>query len=425
MEIKTFLNLPIHQMVGNKKHEGNKFGIELELEGRGVGMADVATKGWTRHHDGSLRGESIEYTTSGPKTFDESKGLVEDLFSKFKKNGVKFNDSIRTSTHVHLNFSDKKVKQAVNFFAVFTLVEEVLQYYSGEDRKGNLFCISAREAEGIVGVLADAIGRCDLSRFAGDRYKYAACNLSTLYKFGTIEVRTMRGATSAEQVNNWLSILNDMYVYSLKMQSPADLITNLSVMGDERLMRDIFSPANYRELMGAFPPVKTLHYSLMEGARLLQVFAYQHDEAFKAEVVVPEVKVGALPVVIEEGPHMGCHYAIYRPDGREWNVIPERRLGIRFWEDGTRVGDCVSISWSERLKRFIYTRTNGDIIPCRWKRHHAMPNEGPPPPALRISTNTLENRNIALLDELGEAEEQEEEDVEIEFDEDHNEGDDF
>jgi hypothetical protein len=224
METKTFLNYTTSAYVGVKEISGNKVGLELELEGRNVALHDVATKGWGRHADGSLRGESVEYATTGPKDIPEAKKLVTDLFTKFKQHGVVFNNSIRTSTHVHLNFADKPIKAVINFFCLFTMLEEALQFYSGEDRKGNLFCISTREAEGIVGVLANSLSRCDLSRFAGDRYKYAACNLSSLFKFGTVEIRTMKGATSAEQVNNWIDILNDMYEYSLKMKSPTDLI---------------------------------------------------------------------------------------------------------------------------------------------------------------------------------------------------------
>jgi hypothetical protein len=211
MKTEVFLNYTPAEVIGCRETKGKLFGIELELEGRNVGLQDIATKGWQRHQDGSLRGEAIEYTVAGAKSLEDCKKLVSDLFTKFQKNKVIFNDSVRTSTHVHLNFSDKPIKQIINFFSLFTLLEEILGHYSGEDRRGNLHCISTREAEGIVGVLASELARGQLGKFAGDRYKYAACNLSTLYKFGTAEVRTMRGATSAEQVNKWLNILNDMY----------------------------------------------------------------------------------------------------------------------------------------------------------------------------------------------------------------------
>lgn len=375
MEPKQFLNHTICQVIGVREVKGNKFGIELELEGRGVGLNDIATRGWGRHHDGSLRGESVEYATQGSADFDESQKRVTELFKKFKDNKVKFNDSIRTSTHVHLNFSDKRVKDMINFFALFTMLEEVLQYYSGEDRKGNLFCISTREAEGIMGVLFDGVAKGDLSRFAGDRYKYAACNLSSLYKFGTVEVRTMKGATSAEQVNTWLSILNDMYNYALtKMKSPVDLAVDLSHLGADGMLRKIFNPENYRELINYFPKIATLHYSLMEGIRIIQVFGYNFEADFIADVPVPKGD-GRLPKRIAFGPNRGGAYVVYRPDGMRW--VCEHANGNPFWEDGEACGDDPNLFWSEIRQRFIFRDRAGVEHECHWRVHHAIRDEGP------------------------------------------------
>src|SRR5690242_19109605 len=110
MKIEEFINTNVFIVCGTRETSGDKFGLELELEGRNVAMADVAVKGWGRHQDGSLRGESVEYTTIGAVTFENAKKLVTDLFKKFEENKVKIKDSIRTSTHVHLNFSDKPLK---------------------------------------------------------------------------------------------------------------------------------------------------------------------------------------------------------------------------------------------------------------------------------------------------------------------------
>lgn len=423
MEPKVFLNYNVSAICGVKETEGKMFGLELELEGRNVALPDVAARGWNRKQEGSLRGEGIEYVTVGAQSLDANKKNVSDLFKKFTENKVKVQDSIRTSTHVHLNFSDKPVKQVINFFALFTLLEEVLQFYSGEDRKGNLFCISSREAEGIVGILADAVSKCTLANFAGDRFKYAACNLSTLYKFGTVEVRTMKGATSAEQVNAWLDILNDMYEYSLRMVSPAQLVEDLSIKGAMGLMKTIFSPKNLDELLRTYPAVANLHYSLMEGARLIQVFAYEFDEAFKAVVEMPKAEkkqpkankkvggfgnlpAGALPGHILYGPHQGERYMIYRPDGQPWNCYP--RVGPHF-RDGEVLEDDRRISWCSRRGCFIYTDpVTGRVSICRWKKHPEIRDQGPP-----VADRLV---NIGFDDE--------DEDENVDFEEDM-EGDDF
>lgn len=409
MKPEVFLNQIVSMSCGVHETKGKKIGLELELEGRNVAMGDVATRGWQRKHDGSLRGEAIEYITAGAKEVEPAKKLVAELFGKFKENGVKFNDSIRTSTHVHLNFSDKPVKAVINFFALFTMLEEVLQYYSGEDRKGNLFCISTREAEGIVGVLADAVAKGDLSRFAGDRYKYAACNLSTLYKFGTAEIRTMKGATSAEQVNAWIDILNDMYEYSLNvMKSPADIVKDLSYLGAEGLMKKVFSPKSYKELMRYFPAPATLHYSLMEGARVIQVFAYEFEEAFNAVVEIKEMPKGDAKLPgLRPG---GRPYAVYNTMGRRWLCMKD---GPGVWKDGDRCRDDRRIQWSGALSRFIVVYPDGEVVPLLWSAHHEIPDE--------VAAGAVFEPRPMPPELMGHGGDEEDNDEDMEFDE----GDDF
>jgi hypothetical protein len=415
MKTEEFLNYNVSAVCGTREVKGDKFGVELELEGRNVALADVATRGWNRHQDGSLRGESVEYTTAGGKDHEETKKLVVELFDKFDKHKVKIKDSIRTSTHVHLNFSDRPFKQALNFFCLFTVLEEVLQYYSGEDRKGNVFCISSREAEGIIGILLDGVRKCSLMNFAGDRYKYSACNLSTLFKFGTIEVRTMKGAVSAEQINKWLDIINDLYEYACQtMKSPVELVTDLSVLGAERFMRKIFKPESYEELMKNFPAIQTLQYSLMEGARLIQLFAYEFEEDFNAVVEiakpVAEKKIKDKKLDHVEGVDAppGQGWSIYRPDGVRWGCFSIHGDAFRH---GDHLEDCPTIFWSELEGRFKFVKPNGDLVICRWAEHPIHGDEGPPAMRERIPRHIVERVEMEDADD----------DEDIEFDE----GDDF
>jgi hypothetical protein len=43
-----------------------------------------------------------------------------------------------------------------------------------------------------------------------------------------------------------------------------------------------------------------------------------------------------------------------------------------------RVRDDRRIQWSAGYNRFIVRYPNGMDIMCNWKRHHAIPDEGPP-----------------------------------------------
>lgn len=398
MKLEDFLNNEVHTICGGARRTvGNKFGLELELEGAGVWMNDVPTRGWTRHKEGSLRGDGVEYVFTSPKDLEASKKAVIELFQKFEQYQVKLHNSVRTSTHVHLNFSDKKVKAALNFYALFTVVEELLTYYSGEDRTGNLFCISSRDAEGLLRILKNDLSFPRLDSFMGDRYKYAACNLCTLFKFNTIEVRTMRGADTAEQVNDWLDILNDLYEYSLKMTSPAELPNLLSMWGAGPFLSRIFSEKNKAALLATFPKVRDLHDSLMEGARLIQLFAYEHDEAFKIDKVIDKAAVkagGKLPLAMPNGEAI----LVYRPDGVSWGCFNANRAA-RFWRDGDRCQDDARIVWDEAEGRFYMQYPEGKQY-LRWARHPELGNEGRPVPVRALPRN----RFVEFLEEMDEME---------------------
>lgn len=378
MKTELFLHHPTYLALGVPKVEGNLFGIELELEGKNVGLRDVATRGWGRHNEPSLRGESIEYHTTGGKPLAEAKSLVSTLFKKFKDNNVVFNNSIRTSTHVHLNFSDKQVKKFMNFFCLFTVFEELLSFYSGEDRHGNVFCLTTRESEGVLVDLQKSVETGSFNLFQQDFYKYGACNLSALCKFGTVEVRTMRGANSAEQVNNWLDILNDLYEYSLKMDSPVDVVRNLSYLGADGLLRAVFSAKNAGELLATLPKTKILHESLMEGVRLIQVFSYQFDEQFNAKIEPVKEEDMFLPMVKDNG----GSYHVYRPDGSIWSCLSHRYNGENgrelLWQDDERCRDDNRIAWSAVNQRFVYHRELGPPDLLNWVDHEVLGNEGPP-----------------------------------------------
>jgi len=364
MNVSQFLGHTVEMTTGKAGKRGNLFGLELELEGHNVKMDAVPTKGWHRAEDGSLRGESVEYVFSTPVKLDTAKALVTSLFQKFKENGVRLNNSYRTSTHVHLNFSDKTMKQVLNFMVLFTMLEEALETFSGEDRGGNLFCLSSRRAEGIMNVLYDAyVKRQDLAAFKGDAYKYAACNLCTLIKFGSIEVRTMRGANNPEMVNSWLDILNDLYERSLKAKSPIEFIENVSVLGIDGFLRDVFSAESLRTLQLALPAFNW-QGSVMSGARLCQMLCYEIGDDFN-KVVNPMAAIehNGNPLTHEGPLFYGEHdIRIFRPGAGGWYCEPMRG---KVFNHGMPITDAAHIIFDATVGRFMDQRGN-----YYWYKNH-------------------------------------------------------
>lgn len=307
----TFLNSTVRH--AGLLQQGNLFGVELEVEGHGVAMEGIPSRNWKRVEEGSLRGESIEYVFSNPCEYDEAVKRVNRLFETFKKNGVKIKNSYRTSTHVHLNFSDKTVKQVIMFFFLHTILEEVLEVYCGEHRKGNLFCMSTRDNEDLILSLDAAIFTYRNFRDFGEQIRYCAANLAALNKFGTIEIRTMRGADTAEQVNTWLDILNQLYEFSLKTeQTPVELIEQLSFKGARGFLEMIFNKHTVDELLKAWPAELMLHVSLLNGVRLLQLLAYKIEPLWTVAHAAPAL--AAKKKKVNNGPFEASPEILERQD---------------------------------------------------------------------------------------------------------------
>jgi hypothetical protein len=289
-EIASFLNAPINTLIffRNPPRDGELYGLELEVEGQNVQMGKKAVKGWTQVEEGSLRArpgnETTEYIFSAPCSREEAEARVTRLFNAFERSDVILRQSYRTSTHVHMNFGDRTVKNLALLFVLYTIIEEVLQVYCGESRRGNVFCLPNRDAEDIVNMFSNSLLKFNnLNDFKGN-IRYCGFNMASLFKFGTIEFRLMRGADNPQMVIDWLGILHEMYQYVIdhEGQSPAKLIEQLSFDGSDAWLRKIFSPDAYDKLMETWNiSGNDLHRSLYQGVRLVQLLSYGIEEAFQ------------------------------------------------------------------------------------------------------------------------------------------------
>lgn len=367
--IVAFLNGRIRDYTGVGNNDGKLFGLELELEGRGVALENVPSKNWRRVADGSLRGESIEYVFAQPCEFDEGVSRVKKLFSLLEKHKVGLKNSYRTSTHVHLNFADKTIKQLINFFLLHTVFEELFEHYCGEDRSGNLFCLSARANEEVIRFLDLAVFHNNsLREFNNDR-RYLAANICSINKFGSMEIRTMRGADNPDMVIDWMHILNQLYEYVLSKDAepPARIAENLSHMGIDRFMAQYFDSPSIDKLMASWPKAKDLGASFLEGVRLIQMFAYRLDEYWNREPVVSvakKTKVDPFGRDIPQDrifvPALGTISVPHRDNTENGQiVILSRRINAQF----ERADNC----WWE-----INNTTGRRIRPCRWTVYRGL-----------------------------------------------------
>lgn len=210
---------------------------------------------WDGHHDGSLRNYGVEFVSKGAQTYLEVKKALDQFASKTK--GVKFiENAVGTSVHVHCNVSNDTLLTIGNFLVMLVLFENLLVEFSGESRRSNLFALPSRCAEENV----DSIywmfknlekGQLGSIRFDESSHKYAAINLSSLSKLGTIEIRCFRGTTDTEQIWNWVSLL-----YRIVSFSRASGLTPLVIMDEinhrpREFFSEVFGP--YANLLRDLP----------------------------------------------------------------------------------------------------------------------------------------------------------------------------
>lgn len=205
-----------------KSHE-RAFGIEIEMEpkeqGRDYWGGDFPYSYWGFKPDGSLRNNGREMVSSilTPETLGAA-------FKEIREN-VKWNllssTSPRTSIHVHLNFNNRPYMEVITFYSLYVLLEDILTKYCGHSREGNIFAIESSKGMYVHNFLKRNISTQEI-RGIDNAYRYSAINMASLSRFGTVEMRSMRGLTNPDDILDWTNILLELREFC-RNKTPADI----------------------------------------------------------------------------------------------------------------------------------------------------------------------------------------------------------
>ena len=238
----------VQGIFGTLKTTG-KVGLEIEVEGSGFPKtyeddedcdeSDLIPAQWRYTHDGSLRGfDNAEYVLVRPLEFEDVPEAIDDLWKMFKDYGSKLDESNRTSVHVHLNVQEFRLNRLCAFAGLWFCVEDLLVRWCGDHRVGNMFCLRASDAPVIVSKLRKLVVNGDVRGITNDDgLHYAGFNTQALAKFGSIEIRTLRGATDPTVIKTWVAILERIYTISEHYQD------------DPRTVCQLFSGRHYRDFI--------------------------------------------------------------------------------------------------------------------------------------------------------------------------------
>lgn len=260
----------------NKRLIKGDIGIEIEVEGNKFQKEHVPSP-WKYSKDGSLRGhDNAEYVLVAPIEFKKVPEAVATLWNMFTGYGSKLDVSNRTSVHVHLNAQKWHLDRLTNFIGMYFSIEEILTEWCGEHRVGNMFCLRAKDATAIVTKIKKFI-QSDGSYELSEGLHYAGLNANALYKFGSLEIRTLRGCTDPQVILDWIAILERLYNLSADFADPRDLPVKFSSEGPMAYLDMLLGDKRHMVLSSIGYDSKKTKDSLYEGIRLAQDLCYCRD----------------------------------------------------------------------------------------------------------------------------------------------------
>lgn len=230
----------VAQIFGVREVIGASVGLELEIEGVNL-PTQIRNPAWQVKRDGSLRG-GYEYVFSEPLGSVATKDALEALDAEMKASGAILDYSYRTSTHVHVNVSNLSLDVVKAMVVLFTLFEDEYINFCARTRKANRFCLSAKDADGVVTNIKHFLTSGRLPNEG--QGKYSAMNLCTLGRFGTLEFRTLEGTNDWNRIFTWVRALLALRKAAKEIGSPKAVMD----MGLDELVKLLFPTERLRSV---------------------------------------------------------------------------------------------------------------------------------------------------------------------------------
>lgn len=250
-------------------------GVEVELEGKHIMPIDDKqfNKYWEAVPDGSLKvynpdEQAIEYRFKNPLNLSATEKALEELQFYLTKKKVEIFDSGRTSVHVHINCNNETMAVIYNYLTLSVIFDELLVSQNGPRRIGNNFCLRAKDAEGFIVSLSNTVHTYGNMGNLSHNNRYSSINPMSLFKFGSIEFRSMECTVDRQRLVHWVKTLLAIKNAARTYANPAEIMGAFSQLGPERFFLNTLGPQAIRYMR-----VTDRHQMLFQGLRLVQEFA--------------------------------------------------------------------------------------------------------------------------------------------------------
>lgn len=249
-----------------------KYGVEIEVEGDDLPREGLFRSQWAVEEDGSLRGDdTAEYVLTSPMSFYGAKKAITNLQRAFRVEESTYNESVRAGVHVHLNVQNYTPTQLLTLLTTYYILEDHFSHWCGKARVGNHFCLRSVDAEAMMKKLLDTCQKKDWRYLNTDDLRYSALNLTSLFKYGSIEFRAMRSTRHFDEVKKWLGLIEQLSIGAQQFDNPRSVVRAVSeIGGPDRFVRMVMGP-----LADEFLRMKNV--GIMEGLRNVQPIAFLVD----------------------------------------------------------------------------------------------------------------------------------------------------
>ena len=237
----------VGKSLGRRTYKTQRVGLELEYENC-TGSFTTPPQ-WNTTNDYSLRSGGIEFVSS-PLLEKDLDVAVEAMVNAAKAGkGV---PTKRCGYHVHVNVTHMTWAELYKFFTYYTLLEPLLFREFAPGREMSHFCVPTWSNTALTECLYDDHMqlrngiRCPRGYDASEYLrgssggggltmlrtpKYAALNVNSLKKFGTVEFRQAPSSLDPEFLKAWARLLLRIQRVSCEYNDAADIVIDYDEAG--------------------------------------------------------------------------------------------------------------------------------------------------------------------------------------------------
>jgi hypothetical protein len=215
-------------------------GVEIEMEGQDFPEHGETYGNWHLTEDNSLRGESGEFVLRKPVFIKDLPKALDQLQDTLDYHETVVYNSHRAGVHVHINVQNLSLRQLVAMVALYSMFEKGLMTYCDPTRRGNHFCLPFSDASGVLDLFKESLESGRLLLLKNDDIRYSNFNFTSLFKYGSVEIRSLESTQDFSKINTWANLLLCLREFAKTVKVPTDLFATASGAGYNGFVEKVF-----------------------------------------------------------------------------------------------------------------------------------------------------------------------------------------